>query len=132
MKKGIALLCVVMVVLAAGCASGQTVKEAKAVTITAKQAKERLDREAGIILLDVRTKEEYQAQHIPNAILLPIDDIGTKAASVIPDKNATYFVYCRTGNRSATASAQLVSMGYKNVFDLGGIIDWTYGTVSGP
>lgn len=98
--------------------------------ITAEEAKARLDNETGIILVDVRTQDEYNVEHIPNAILLSLDNIAADAESIIPDKEATYFVYCRSGNRSAAASAQLVEMGYKNIFDLGGIKDWPYDKTS--
>ncbi len=99
--------------------------------ISAKEAKERLDADKSIIIVDVRTKEEYLEKHIPNALLLPVDTISEKAATVIPEKTKTYFIYCRSGNRSATAAAMLVQMGYTSIYDFGGIIDWPYETVSG-
>jgi len=99
--------------------------------ITAEEAKARLDKEDGIILVDVRTEEEYKEEHIQGAILLPLDTIETDGETVLPDKEGIYFVYCRSGNRSATASAQLVEMGYQHIYDLGGIIDWPYDTVKG-
>ena len=100
-------------------------------TITAEEAKARLDSESGIILVDVRTLDEYNEGHIPNAILLPVDSIADEAETIIPNKDATYFVYCRSGNRSATASAQLAQMGYKNIYELGGINYWPYDQTSG-
>jgi len=106
-------------------------EKASYLEISAEDAKARLDSESGIILLDVRTPEEYKEAHIPNAVLLPVDTIDKDAETVIPDRDAVYFVYCRSGNRSATASAQLAEMGYKNIYDLGGIKDWPYETVSG-
>jgi phage shock protein E len=99
--------------------------------ITAQEAKAKLDTQKGIILVDVRTSEEYLAEHIKNALLLPLDTIGEKASTLIPDKSVVYFVYCRTGNRSATAVTQLVNMGYQHIYDLGGINDWPYEKVSG-
>lgn len=99
--------------------------------ITPSEAKRRLNSEKGIVLLDVRTAEEYAERHIPGAVLLPVGEIPERAKTVIPDKGAVYFVYCRSGNRSAYASEQLVKMGYSNVSDLGGIIDWPYETKSG-
>jgi len=92
----------------------------------------RLDKEDDIIIVDVRTLEEYNQEHIKNAILLPLDSIGENTATVIPYKDDIYFVYCRSGNRSATASLQLVEMGYKNIYDLGGILDWPYEKESSP
>lgn len=131
MKKIILLILLIISVLLIGCTSSnndkETVKEKASVTkITAEEAKQRLDSEEDIILVDVRTPEEYKEEHIKNAILLTLDTISEKASTVIPDKDAVYFVYCRSGNRSATAAAELVKMGYKNIYDLGGIKNWPY------
>jgi len=99
--------------------------------IKPEDAKKRLDSEEGIILLDVRTQEEYTEKHIPNSMLIPVEVIEKEAPSKLTDKNATIFVYCRSGRRSAIASEALVQMGYTKVYDLGGINDWTYETESG-
>lgn len=103
---------------------------AAVVNLTASEAKTRIDSEEGIIIVDVREQDEYDEQHILDAILLPVNNINKDAADVIPDKDTVYFIYCRSGNRSATAAAQLVGMGYKNIYDFGGIIDWPYEMVS--
>lgn len=105
-------------------------EKAEVKLISPEDAKARLDAGEEIILIDVRTKEEYDQEHIPGAILLPVDQVQNEAAEVMPDLDATYFVYCRSGNRSSVATALLASMGYKNIYDLGGIIDWPYETVS--
>lgn len=99
--------------------------------IQPEEAKKRLESEEGIILLDVRTPEEYADKHIPDSILIPVDEITDKAPEQIPDKDTVLFVYCRSGNRSTTASRTLIDLGYTNVFNLGGIIDWPYETESG-
>jgi phage shock protein E len=99
--------------------------------ISVKEAKARLETEKGIILLDVRTKEEYAEKHIPNSMLIPLDAIEKEAPGKFTDKNATIFVYCRSGKRSVTASKALVGIGYTNIYNLGGIIDWPYETESG-
>lgn len=78
-----------------------------------------------VIILDVRTEEEYDEGHIPDAILLPNYEIQDKAETVIADKKATILVYCRTGRRSENASKELINMGYEKVYDIGGIVDWT-------
>lgn len=104
---------------------------AKVTLLTAEEAKKRLDADKKIVIVDVRTKEEYIENHIPNALLLPVDTISEKAATVTPDKTKTYFIYCRSGNRSATAASMLIQMGYTSIYDFGGIIDWPYETVSG-
>lgn len=97
--------------------------------ITPEEAKERLDSDEAIILVDVRTKEEFDSGHIEGAVLLPVDQIQKNAADMFPDKDAVYFVYCRSGSRSGVATAMMVELGYQNVFDLGGIIDWPYEVV---
>ena len=99
--------------------------------IKPEAAKERLENEKGIILLDVRTIEEYTEKHIPGSILIPVDEIQSKASELLPDKNAEIIVYCRSGRRSVTASEELIKMGYTNVYNLGGINDWSYETESG-
>lgn len=99
--------------------------------ISAEEAKKMLDANHNIILLDVRSEEEYNAKYIPGATLLPLPEIGSKAATVLPDKNAVILVYCRSGARSRNASYQLVSMGYSQVYDIaGGISSWPYDTKS--
>jgi rhodanese-related sulfurtransferase len=94
--------------------------------ITPEEAKNRLDSEEEIILLDVRTKEEYDAGHIKDSLLIPVDALQNEAEDTLKDKDAAIFVYCRSGNRSATASKILVELGYTKVYDLGGIRDWPY------
>lgn len=93
--------------------------------ITAEEAKKRIDG-GNVIILDVRTQAEYDEGHIQGAILLPDNEIKDKAESVLPDKNATILVYCRTGRRSALASEELIRMGYTDIYDFGGIVDWPY------
>ena len=86
-----------------------------------------------VVILDVRTQEEYDAAHIVNARLLPLDDIDEDtAAAVAPDKDALALVYCRTGVRSAEAAAKLAALGYTQVRDFGGIQSWPYGTIDAP
>lgn len=94
--------------------------------LTVQEVKNAIDTKKDIILIDVRRPEEYQAGHLKNSILLTLDTIGAKAAEVIPDKNKAYFVYCRTGHRSAQAVIQLEQMGYTNLNDMtGGITEWS-------
>jgi phage shock protein E len=83
------------------------------------------------ILVDVRTPAEYEAGHIPGAVLIPNETITTTRPQQLPDVNAPVIVYCRSGRRSADAARKLTAMGYTAVFDLGGIIDWPYATVKG-
>lgn len=99
--------------------------------INPTEAKKRLDMEKGIVLLDVRTQEEYLEKHIPKSTLIPLNVLAVEASKKLPDKQATIFVYCRSGNRSRAAVKRLLKQGYTNLFDLGGIIRWPYKTVSG-
>jgi rhodanese-related sulfurtransferase len=95
--------------------------------ITPEEAKEMMVE--GNIILDVRTQAEYEQGHIQEAMLLPVDSILDGDLESLPDKNQTILVYCRSGNRSATASKALVEAGYMNVYDFGGISDWPYDVV---
>ena len=81
--------------------------------------------EENAILLDVRTAEEFQQKHIKGAINLPLDEIDAKASQIIPDKNTRIYIYCRSGRRSKEASEKLVKLGYTNIVEFGGILDWT-------
>lgn len=97
--------------------------------ISAEEAKVMIDA-GNVIILDVRTQDEYDAGHISGAIRLESADFEAKAVTVLPDKDATILVYCRSGNRSKTASGMLIDLGYTAVYDFGGIIDWPYETVT--
>ena len=95
-------------------------------TISPKEAKKRLEAEKGIVLLDVRTPAEYAQKHIPKSTLIPVDMLQNKVQSQISNKETTIFIYCRSGNRSRMGAKMLIDLDYKNVYDLGGIINWPY------
>ena len=99
--------------------------------ITAEEAQNRMDSDDTIIILDVRTQEEYEESHIPGAILIPNESIGTEKQEQLPDMDQEILVYCRSGNRSAQAAKKLVEAGYTQIYDFGGIMDWPYETESG-
>jgi len=99
--------------------------------VGAEKAKEIMDSGDPYLLLDVRTESEYAEKRIIGAILLPSSEIDNKAESVLPEKTALILVYCRSGARSAAASAKLAEMGYANIYDIGGIMAWPYETESG-
>jgi rhodanese-related sulfurtransferase len=99
-------------------------------TITAQEAYVIMNESDNFILLDVRTESEFREARINGAILIPDYEIKDRAKTELPDKNAIILVYCRSGRRSASAAAELARLGYTNVFDFGGIINWPYGTVS--
>jgi rhodanese-related sulfurtransferase len=96
--------------------------------ISAEEAKEIIENNADAVVLDVRTEAEFTEQRVPGSVLLPDYEISDKAAEVLPDKDATILVYCRSGRRSENAARELANMGYMNVYDFGGIIDWPYDT----
>ena len=90
-----------------------------------------MEKETGYIILDVRTTSEFAEKHIPGAINIPNETIGSEQIPELPDKDQLILVYCRSGNRSKRASEKLVALGYTNVVEFGGIIDWPGETVSG-
>lgn len=98
--------------------------------ITAETAREMLDQE-DVVLVDVRTGREYADGHIPDAVSLPVEEIGEEMPALLPDPEAVILVYCRTGVRSKNASDKLAELGYQKIYDMGGIVDWPYETVSG-
>lgn len=97
--------------------------------ITAEQAKIIMDTETDYIIIDARTDEEFAEGHIEGAILIPEYEIANRVEKELPDKDALILVYCRSGRRSKIASGELVNLGYTNVKEFGGIIDWPYETV---
>ena len=107
-------------------ACGQKQQEAVYVNITAQEAKAIMDSEEGYIILDVREQDEYDAGHIPGAILIPYTQIAEKAEEILTDKNQQLLVYCRSGRRSKIAAEELLKLGYTNIKEFGGIIDWPY------
>ena len=113
-------------------ACGQTKEEIDAtqgavyVNITAQEAKEVMDTQEGYVILDVREQDEYDESHIPGAILIPYEQIPEKAESILTDKDQLILVYCRSGRRSKIAAESLVELGYTNIKEFGGIIDWPY------
>jgi len=96
------------------------------IKLTAEEAYNMMNELKDYILLDVRTDEEYREKHIIGSVLIPDYEIKTRAESELPDKNAAIFIYCRTGRRSADAAKILINLGYKKVYDFGGIYDWHY------
>ena len=91
--------------------------------ISAEEAYEMISQE---IVVDVRTREEYDGGHIENAVLVPNESIGSEMPETLPDKEATLLIYCRSGRRSKDAAQKLLALGYQSVYDFGGVIDWPY------
>ena len=123
MKRTLILMIAVFLFLA-GC--GDTKVDNTYHQITHEEAKNMMDTQE-VIILDVREQDEFEAGHISGAILLPVGTISEEtAAAVIPEKDSVVLVYCRSGNRSKTASGVLTEFGYTNIYEFGGIHTWPY------
>ena len=120
-------------ILAALLLAGCTVpaEEATYRQINMDEAITMMEEESGYIILDVRTPEEFAEKHIPGALNIPNETIGTEEIPELPDKDQLILVYCRSGNRSKQASEKLVALGYTNIVEFGGINDWPGETVTG-
>ena len=125
MKKLIFLFLAVMILTACG-QDKENDQGAVYVNITAEEAELIMESEESYIILDVRTREEYEQGHIPGAILIPDTEIEAKAEGALTDKDQLILVYCRSGRRSKLAAEALVELGYTNIREFGGIIDWPY------
>ena len=93
--------------------------------ISAEEAHEMMTSQE-VVVVDVRTREEYESGHIENAVLVPNESIGGEMPEALPDKEATLLIYCRSGRRSKDAAQKLLALGYQSVYDFGGVIDWPY------
>lgn len=110
-------------------ACGQTTEKKQETVyrnITAEDARKIMDSEEGYVILDVRTQAEYDEGHIPGAVLIPNTEIEDRAEEELPDKDQLILVYCRSGNRSKKAAQALAALGYTNIREFGGILDWPY------
>lgn len=128
MKKLLPFLLLILIVT--GCTQPQEQSPSYR-QITMEEAAELMAKEDGYVILDVRTVEEYRERHIPNAVNLPNEEIGTEQIDLLPNKDQLILVYCRSGRRSKEASEKLVKLGYTNVVEFGGILDWKGETESG-
>lgn len=118
-----------LIVSLTGCGSREEEAEntASYQQITAEEAKSMMEEKPDAVILDVREQDEYDAGHIPGAVLLSVGTINEEtAASAIPEKDTVVLVYCRSGNRSKTASQALADLGYTQIYEFGGIKDWPY------
>ena len=122
MKKLIPIL--LSALMFAGCAGTSNSQTNTYRQITVDEAVTMMAQETGYIILDVRRPDEFAAGHIPNAINVPNETIGTDEIAELPDKDQLIMVYCRSGRRSKEASEKLVKLGYTNIVEFGGILDW--------
>ena len=126
-KRRIVSIVAAMVFLLALSGCGAAENEGSVyMNINAEKAKEMMDGLEKFVLLDARSEEEFSEGHIPGAIVIPHDEISERAENEIPEKDVPVFVYCRSGRRSKIAAEALVSLGYSEVYEFGGIIDWPY------
>lgn len=126
MKKVVAALIAMSVLAFCGCGGAETVSSGQAAYrhISSDEAQKLMETESGYIIVDVRTQREYDEGHIPKAVCIPNESIDKEPPSLLPDKEQEIFVYCRSGRRSKEAAQKLADMGYKNIIEFGGIIDW--------
>lgn len=127
MKRIIPILMALL--LLSGCATQSAKKTYRQITM--EEAVTMLEEETGYTILDVRTAQEYSEKHIPGAINIANESIGTEDIPELPDKDQLILVYCRSGNRSKQASEKLVKLGYTNIVEIGGINSWPGETVTG-
>ena len=124
MKKWSLLILGLLLLLTACSSPTKNNQEMVFLNITAEEARKLMDSEKDRIILDVRSREEYDQGHIPGAILIPDTEIEAKAADLLPDKDQLILVYCRSGRRSKLAAQSLADLGYTNIREFGGILDW--------
>ena len=130
MKRILPLFLLLLLLTGCGGTASNSSSENDYQQISQEEAKEMMDTQ-DVIILDVREQDEYDSGHIPGAVLLPVGTIDEEtAAEVIPEKDSTVLVYCRSGNRSKTASSALAELGYTNIYEFGGISTWPYETES--
>lgn len=126
MLKRILPLLLVLVIMLAGCGkSDADTPNNTYENITMSEGLARMESDENYILLDVRRADEFEAGHIPGAVNLPNEEIGTEEIPSLPDKAQTIYIYCRSGNRSKQAADKLLALGYTNLIEFGGIIDYT-------
>ena len=121
-KKFLIMLLACAFPFVCGCSGGGSSYD----KISGAEAKALMDSESGYVIIDARTQSEYDEGHIPGAILIPEYEIADRAESELPDKEQLILVYCRSGRRSKIAAEELAKLGYTNVKEFGGIIDWEY------
>lgn len=126
MKRACIWILLMLVLLTACGQNKENDQEAVYLNITAEEAKSIMDSQDGYIILDVRAQEEYDEGHIPGAVVIPHTEVEARAEAELPDKEQVILVYCRSGRRSKLAAQALADLGYTNVKEFGGIIDWPY------
>lgn len=125
MRKRIIPILLILISILSGCVNSDAIQDKSYEEIPMSEGIERMASDEGYILLDVRRADEFEAGHIPGAVNIPNEEIGTEEISSLPDKTQTIYIYCRSGNRSKQAAEKLLTLGYTNIIEFGGIIDYT-------
>ena len=130
MKKNLILVFALLLVFTAGCSASAPATDTEKRSpgfhqISQEEAKEIMAKDDGHVVVDVRRQDEYDAGHIPGAILIPNESIGCDSPEALPDYDQIILVYCRSGNRSKQAAQKLAGMGYTSIYEFGGITTWT-------
>lgn len=123
--KRILMLCLSLVLLLCGCVNHSTQSDVNYESISMSEGIERMENDEGYIILDVRRADEFEAGHIPGAVNLPNEEIANNEIAMLSDKEQTIYIYCRSGNRSKQAANKLAALGYNNIIEFGGILDYT-------
>ena len=129
--RNISVLFMFAILLLVGCTAKQPASAGSYTQISQEEAKKMMEADDGHVIVDVRRQDEYDAGHIPGAVLIPNESIGSKQPEALPDLNQVILIYCRSGNRSKQAAQKLYNMGYTKVYEFGGINDWTGDIVTG-
>ena len=119
MNKILTLILLILIFIMSGCGTGNEYKH-----LTASEAIQIIQTEKNILILDVRTLGEYEKNHIPNSVLLPIEELRKENFAPLKDKKQKILIYCWTGRRAEDSAKILIEHGYKNVYEFGGIVDW--------
>ena len=130
MRRTVCMLITALSILLCGCSDKGQVMDGDGMLnsyrqISQEEAARMMEKDDGHVIVDVRRQDEYDAGHIPGAILIPNESIGDTQPEALPDLNQIILIYCRSGNRSKQAAQKLFDMGYTNIYEFGGIIDWT-------
>jgi len=129
--RNISVVFMFAILLLIGCTAKQPASAGSYTQISQEEAKKMMEADDGHVIVDVRRQDEYDAGHIPGAVLIPNESIGSKQPEALPDLNQVILIYCRSGNRSKQAAQKLYDMGYTKVYEFGGINSWTGDIVTG-
>ena len=123
--KRLLILCLPLIFMLFGCGNNSTQSDVNYESVSMSEGIERMANDEGYIMLDVRRVDEFEAGHIPGAVNLPNEEIGDEEIAILPDKEQTIYIYCRSGNRSKQAANKLTALGYKSIVEFGGFMDYT-------